>query len=427
MSDSGNNKTLKSINASGHAVPSSTLEKLGSAITSQNENGITCIAIGDENMGDDGVESFCTTLKDVQGGSLVTVDFALKSLSKEGLEVIGRVFGASNNLQNIILARNPKVGDDGLEALCTSAASKTSSCPFPVLKKLDLSDCNIGVKGIESLVTCLIGKEDTGEQRKSRFIDLCLNSNSLGNIACDPLVNLISGSPFQSSILQSLSLKNCSIGDEGVKKIADRFLKHQCGSLKTLDMSNNKIGTKGMKLLASAIKEAKDNISGLKEICLADNLIGEEGVVALADALIQKPCDDGNSTLTSLDLTNTNCGSSGATALINCSSISTLRLFNNKLGSSGFNEISPHLVGGHPNIVNLDLGGNRADGEAVSNLLRYILKDQDNFQNAMRTLELGGNENIDENLFNEVRNKRRELDIPQVKETPKDLPDDEEA
>ena len=377
-------------------------------------------------MGDDGVVSFCTSLKDVQGGSLVTLDFALKSLSKEGFKSIGSTFGASKKLQNLILARNPKVGDDGLEALCC-AASEVSSCPFPSLKKLDLSDCNIGAKGLESLVKCLIKKGNADEQGESRFIDLCLNSNPLGSIACDPLVNLISGSSLQPSILECLSLKNCSIGDDGIEKIADGFLNYQCSSLKTLDLSNNNITSKGMKLLASAIKEGKENISGLKEICLADNPIGEEGIIALADALIQKPHGDGNSTLTSLDVTNTNCGIGGAIALMKCSSIATLRLFNNNLGSSGINDISTYLIGGHPTIVNLDLGGNRAGGEAVSKLLKSILKDQDCFQNSMRTLELGGNENNDENLFNEVRDKRPEIDIPQVKETPKDQTDEKEA
>ncbi len=422
--DCGKNKTLESISASGHKVPEDALELLGSAIASQNGNRITRIAIGDEKMGDVGVASFCKGLKDVNGGSLKNVDFALKGISKVGAEMIGKVFGASSNLHTLILYRNPGIGDDGLITLCR-AALESASNPFPTLRRLDLSDCNIEYRGVESLVNCLIGEvEKVGEIRKeTQLIDLNLNSNPIGSDSCTSLKKLISIPSVDHSMVQSLSLKGCSIGDSGIETISGIFRDQQCRYLKTLDLSSNGIGLKGSLALAVALQEGRENINELKEIVLADNPIGEEGITALANSLTQHQNHEGNSMLAVLDLSNTNCGSGGAIALMKCSSLSSLRLFDNNLGSSGVEAISSHLVGGHACLKHLDLGGNRAEGNAISKLLKSIMTKQDNFKNSLITLELGGNENSDESLFEEVKGVRPELDIARDRETPKDLPD----
>ena len=417
--ESGKNTRLKSISASGHSIPNEALEELGSAIASLNHGGITCVVIGDQHMGDDGVISLCKHLKDVHGSTLETVDFSFKTLSKVGAEIIGHTFGASINLRDLVLSRNPDIGDDGLDALCR-AANAISPHPFPKLQKLDLSECNIGLKGLESLVDCLM-INDIVDITKNMLIDLNINSNPLGYDACNPIANLIVGPSPDMNILQSISMKNCSIGDKGLEIIANSFLKKNCGYLKKVDVSNNSIGAKGIKSLALAIVEGKDNIHELQELILADNQIGEDGIVALANALATQETNiDANATITILDLTNTNCGTGGADALMKCSSLSSLRLFNNNLGTTGIITISDHLIGGHPNLEHLDLGGNRANGAAVSKLLSCLLKDEESFKNKLKVLELGGNENNDESMFEKVRDKRRELDIPLVKETSKD-------
>eukprot|EP00551_Chaetoceros_affinis_P013016 CAMPEP_0203686862 /NCGR_PEP_ID=MMETSP0090-20130426/49280_1 /ASSEMBLY_ACC=CAM_ASM_001088 /TAXON_ID=426623 /ORGANISM="Chaetoceros affinis, Strain CCMP159" /LENGTH=475 /DNA_ID=CAMNT_0050556105 /DNA_START=2453 /DNA_END=3880 /DNA_ORIENTATION=+ len=425
---SGKNKTLKSISASGHAVPQDALELLGSAIASQNGNKIGSIAIGDEQMGDIGVVSFCKGLGDSNGGPLESADFAFKGISKEGAEMIGKAFGASKNLQSLILYRNPAIGDDGLHVLCT-AALESSSKPFPALRKLDLSDCNIGLKGVESLVKCLLGKEGSMNEIRdqSQLIDLNLNSNPIGSDSCASLKNLISIPSINFSMVHSLSLKGCSIGDGGIEAISSILQGHQCKFLTTLDLSSNGIGLKGALALGVALKEGKENINELKEIRLADNPIGEEGITALANSLAQHQNDDNNSTLAVLDLSNTNCGSGGAVALMKCSPLSSLRLFNNNLGSTGIEAISSHLEGGHAYLKHLDLGGNRAEGGAISQLLKSIMTKRTDFRNSLNTLELGGNENGDERLFEKVKAVLPELDIARDREAPKDLPDGEKG
>ena len=81
--------------------------------------------------------------------------------------------------------------------------------------------------------------------------------------------------------------------------------------------------------------------------------------------------------------------------------LTTLRLFNNRLGSDGFYAIAPLLQGGHPSIENLDLGGNNADEDAVVALLNSIadnntttgttINEGSNFTSTLSVLEIGGN------------------------------------
>jgi len=407
---SGKNHNLKSISASGHSVPSSALAKLGAALKSH--NGINHIAIGDENMGDEGVISFCSELKDVNGGTLETLDLTFKSISKEGAKIIGEVFASSENLKSLLLYRNPAIGDDGL-TIFSNAALAASPNPFTSLQHLDLSDCNISSKGVESLVECLIGHTTTD---RFRSINLTLNSNPLGSSSCDSLVRLISESKEECCMLKSLSLKNCSIGT-GLEMIAEAMVEHKCTGLELLDLSNNRIESVSALKFAASLEQGKHNINELKEIRLAENNIGEEAVIAIANSLEQLPGKKGgNSSVTVLDISNTDCGVSGAIVLMKCTSLLSLRLFNNKLGTAGFDAISAYLIGGHPNLQHLDLGGNRAEGKAVSQLLRNILTEQECYKSSLQTLELGGNENDDEALFEEARRKRPDLDIVRDRE-----------
>jgi Ran GTPase-activating protein (RanGAP) involved in mRNA processing and transport len=407
--ESGNSSNLKWISASGHSLSNESLELLGDAIASQKANGITQIAIGDENMGDEGVQSFCRSLKDVNGGSLECVDFALKSVTKDGAEVIGSVFAASTCFKKLILNRNPNLGSDGLSAICKASLQATPA-PFPVLETLNLSQCNIGPEGIDDLEKCLMAGNE------KRAIELNIDSNPLGPKVSNALSRMIAETNFHHSILKSLSLKNCAIGDEGLASLASCFLSNP-SCLEKLNLSNNNIGESGIKSLSNSIQGGRMNIQQLTEIDFSDNHIGEQGIITFAESMIQEENRDGNSTLTSLDLTNTNCGVGGVTILMKCTALRSLRLFNNKLGSTGIETISNFLIGGHPSLINLDLGGNKANGDSVAKLLKAVVVENDKFKSSLRTLELGGNENNDESLFEETRVKRPELDIPQVKET----------
>ena len=93
------------------------------------------------------------------------------------------------------------------------------------------------------------------------------------------------------------------------------------------------------------------------------------------------------------DLFITNCDIKGSCAAATSGSLSTLRLFNNQLGSEGFAALSSVLRGGHPALENLDLGGNDAGEEAVVALLTTVADTQGRAAVASKlsVLEIGGN------------------------------------
>lgn len=403
---SGKNTHLKSISASGHPVPPRALSALASAIASAPQKiisgGIQSIAIGDREMGDSGLIALCSTLEPYKGGTLETLDMSFKGITKIGMEVLGACFGASECVSSLNLSRNEEVSDDGVEIFCKTALRNAPSEPFAPLEYLDLSRCNIGPCGVRSLSECFVDGE---KKVRGALIDLMLVSNPLGKESCISLSKLISSPSHGKSSLVSLSLARCSIGDNGIEILVDSTKMRQCQGLKKLDLSHNNIGTFGAQKLSEALgfpkQESMVSLVDLRELCLNGNPLGSDGVCALTSSLVQRegidavPGSVGNSTLSVLDLSETACGSEGAIAALQCGRLSTLYLFNNKLGSLGFESIVPSLQGGHPSLQSLDLGGNNAKEPAVVRLLQaFLLKGNElnAVKSMLRTLIVGGNE-----------------------------------
>eukprot|EP00554_Chaetoceros_debilis_P000111 CAMPEP_0194096900 /NCGR_PEP_ID=MMETSP0149-20130528/57586_1 /TAXON_ID=122233 /ORGANISM="Chaetoceros debilis, Strain MM31A-1" /LENGTH=470 /DNA_ID=CAMNT_0038782901 /DNA_START=95 /DNA_END=1507 /DNA_ORIENTATION=- len=399
---SGKNNMLKSISASGHSIPSDALAKLGASLASEGGREISYIAIGDENMKDEGVESFCSALEAANGGSLESIDFGFKNMTSVGAEAFGMAFGPSN-IKRIELYRNRSIGDEGMIKMCSAACIK-SEIPFKELEMLDISECDISVEGIQALTKCLIGGD--GGNKRSSSIDLNASENPLGSEACTSLGKLIS-----TNAVCKLSLKKCALGDGGILSLVESFKVGKC-DVAMLDLSKNEISVKGALDLASSLAKQSSNISNLKEIILSDNQICDDGVLALANALQQSNCH-GNETLKVVDLSSTKCGVAGAIAMLKCSSLTSVRLFNNNLGSDGFEALTPLLEGGHPSLEHLDLGGNRAKESAVASLLTAIMVKYEPDISVLRTIELGGNEVGDEveRILKQMEIIRPEIDV----------------
>jgi len=349
--------------------------------------------------------------------------YTLTRRGKDGLQAIGRTFGSSNHLKQINLSRNQNIGNDGMITFATSIVKTTVSdnmASLPSLETLILSDCNIGPLGIQSLAQVLTPLTDN--IRRAQPINLTISSNPIGAEGCDTLSKLISipsdkegeggGGSSSPSILSHLFISQCSIGDEGLVNLlkssasTTTTMGHFSG-LSFLDLSENSITKDGVKVLAESLTRSWPDLVELK---LAKNELESEGVVALMKSLITRSDKVGhsteeeeekNTTLDNLDISCTNCGIEGAKAALMSGGLTTLRLFNNRLGSDGFYAIASLLQGGHPSIENLDLGGNNADEDAVVALLNSIadnntttgttINDGSNFTSTLSVLEIGGN------------------------------------
>ena len=320
------------------------------------------------------------------------------------MNIIGQTFGKSIQLQYLNLSRNPKIGNDGIIQFCQSATYQNMSSPFSNLQYLDLSECQIGSIGLNELVNCLLIQPQSQPSQPSQpspnknLLQLKLLDNPITNHGMTSIGRLIS-----SSKLSALILEKCQIDDDGIHLLTSSIQsKHH---LTKLDLSNNSIGVLGAQTLAQSFQNNTLFWNSLQELNLAGNPIGSQGTIDLCHSIATASI----STLTNLNLCQTNCGINGAIAAIQIPQLITLRLFHNQLQSDGFFQISTILS--QSNIVNLDLGGNSAKKDSVVALLRSLIPSDDtktdtdtdidttttttttkHHPTSLRVLEIGGNE-----------------------------------
>ena len=311
------------------------------------------------------------------------------------MHAIGKSFAASTHLTQLDLSRNNGIGNDGLVSFANAAneSAQHDVRALSMLEKVILSDCNIGPTGIQSLSEFILG---SNESKRSKPIDLTISCNPIGSQGCGFISNLCS-IPDRGSLVSQLHMSQCSIGDDGLKLLSNAATSNAAFSgLSVLDISENSITKDGIKTFAQSLVESWPNLVELK---IAKNELDDESLTSLMKSLItrsdgasEEQTDKKNSTLKNLDMSCTTCGIEGAKAALMSGGITTLRLFNNRLGSDGFHSIAPLLQGGHPSIENLDLGGNSADEVSVVALLHAIAeKDECGFISKLCVLEIGGN------------------------------------
>eukprot|EP00980_Cylindrotheca_fusiformis_P009989 scaffold2212_cov143-Cylindrotheca_fusiformis.AAC.7 len=390
------NNQLTSISASGHCIPPNALQTLGDAIFYNSHSRIRHLSIGDETMGDDGIQALLLGSSNRSEAASCTwkldhLDFGFKGITPIGMGILGQVLGPSD-IQTLELYRNGKIGNDGMATFCQGATGSNKTMgdiPFRSLQVLDISECNIGAKGMEELANCLIHQhqdpnDNDDSRRRRQPIDLMASINPLTSQSSAALGRLIS-----TNTLSRLSVKNCDLQDDVQSALG----------------------------LASILPSTQ-----WTELNLSKNEgIGSEGVIAIAKAL--GGVGTNTPTLRTLDLGATNCGTEGAIAMLQeCASLKSLRLFDNQLGSSGLEGLAPCLQGGHETLEHLDLGGNRANEAAVVSVLQAIITDvdKDNKNSVLHTLELGGNQGGDEVeriIRQELELIRPNLDVARDKPT----------
>lgn len=349
-------------------------------------------------MGDEGVVAFCAPLEIHHGGLIQSLDFEYKGLGPKGMEAIGRTFLSSKTLIELRLGRNSSIGDEGLISFVHAASLDGRMDIFPTLQRLDLSSCGIGPSGMAHLARII-----TARNAISSRICLTLDDNPLGESSCHSLSLLLT-----ASCLSSLSVKGCSISDEGLRILCSSISTMKLTGLSSFNLSDNRIGPTGAKYL-SEIVGVTSFMMDLKELNLSLNHLGSDGIFLITTALQQQHRTE----LLMLDLTCTNCGVEGAISALTCKSIGSLVLFNNSLGSAGIAALAPFLVGGHPNIKYLDLGGNMADAGAINEILNSLLQKNDMVENRLSTIIFGGNKTDDVvvDLVSQLALLRPELDI----------------
>ncbi|XP_042601952.1 NACHT, LRR and PYD domains-containing protein 12-like [Cyprinus carpio] len=177
------------------------------------------------------------------------------------------------NLKPFIGAQNP--ADEVLQKL------------LPVIKEsrsVQLYDCGVTDEGCAALASAL-------RSNPSHLRELNLSGNKLEvsglNLLSDELKDL-------HCRLEKLKLRDCGVTDEGCAALASG-LRSNPSHLRDLNLSGNKLGASGVKLLSDLLKDPRCKLEKLK---LRDCGVTDEGCAALASALRSNP-----SHLRELDLT----------------------------------------------------------------------------------------------------------------------------
>ena len=191
------NTYFKSLRASGHSVPASSLRRMGTAIATTKATSFCSVAIGDRNMGDEGVSAFCEGLS-AGDHSLESIDLSFKGMEATGFLTILQTMGEDKILKHLDLSRNQGIGNTDLSDIDKKVV-------FGSVKELDLSDCDISSALADQLFPLL--RPGTGNVKRTL---VRLSGNPIGEQGAESLKNL-----FLST--ESVYLSYCQLGDQGIE------------------------------------------------------------------------------------------------------------------------------------------------------------------------------------------------------------------
>ena len=176
---------------------------------------------------------------------------------------------------------------------------------------------------------------------------------------------------------------------------------------------------KGASLIADCL--SSQVFCKLEELNVAGNSLGEEGTRILVERGLKGRRSLGLPPLRHLDLSQTHCGVNQVALAIQEGSLTSLRVFENNLGSRGFYSLAHVMREGLPSTLeSLDLAGNNADKTSVLQLLESLLHrltTASRDPSCLKSLVIGGNQGgrVVEELIMRIDSVRPELHIARDK------------
>ncbi|XP_072892381.1 NACHT, LRR and PYD domains-containing protein 14-like isoform X3 [Hemitrygon akajei] len=227
---------VQDLRVNDNGLTASCSEDLASALRATPS--LTRLEVGNNNLGDSGVKTLSTALKD-----------------------------PNCKMQKLCLSKNGLTADCARDLTSIVAAN-------PTLTELDLDQNQLGDSGVEVLSEAL---------RKSNcnVQELSLNDNSLTASAAEHLASALGNNPS----LTALSLGDNNLGDSGVKLLSEALKTTDC-NIQELRLNNNGLTPSCAEDLASALVTS-DTLTGLN---LNDNNLGDSGVKVLNKALMHPDC-----------------------------------------------------------------------------------------------------------------------------------------
>uniref|UniRef100_A0A672M8J8 Si:dkey-23k10.2 n=1 Tax=Sinocyclocheilus grahami TaxID=75366 RepID=A0A672M8J8_SINGR len=269
---------------------------------------------------------------------------------KKGITTLVSVLSSKTSCLKELNMTKSNVNDSGLKLLC-AGLENPQCCDFLAstlrsnpshLKELDLSGNKITNSGLKSLSAEL-------QNPLCKLEKLCMRLCDITGEGCASLALVLSSNPSQ---LRELNLSGNKLGDLGMKVLADGLENPHC-KLEILRLRDCGISHEGCAALASA---RRSNPSHLRELDLSGNTFGDtglrsleycsitnEGCAVLASALKSNPSHLRELDLYMKNLQEEGCAALASTLRSNPSHLRELDLSQNKLGSSGVKKLSVAL------------------------------------------------------------------------------------
>ncbi|XP_072133139.1 uncharacterized protein [Mobula birostris] len=363
------------------------------------------LSLNDNKLGDSGVKLVSAALKNPES-NIQKLWLWNVGLTVSGAKDLSPAISTNRSLMELNLNDN-QLGESGVKLV--SAALRKAECK---IQKLWLRDVGLTDSGVEQLASAL--------STNPSLMELNLNDNKLG----DSGVKLVSEALRNSKCkIKKLWLRNVGLTDSGAQDLVSALRTNP--SLTELNLSANKLGDSGVKLVSAALRNleckiqklwlydvgltangAKEIIStlstnrSLKELSLNDNKLEDSGVKLVSAALRISECKMQKLWLSDVGLT-----ANGAKDLISTlsksRSLKELSLSDNNLGDSGVKLVSAALrdseckiqklwlwnvgltdsgagdlnaaLGGNPSLTVLNLNNNKLEDSGVK-LVSAVLK-----------------------------------------------------
>jgi Ran GTPase-activating protein (RanGAP) involved in mRNA processing and transport len=357
------NTHLLELYASGHAMDAATAATLAEALAENTT--LQSLCVGDDAFGDAGLAALAPGV--AKSASLRSLDLENKGVGDAGAAALGDALatarsGGCPSLRAINLARNPKLGPEGVAAVCAGAKNVANLTKL-ILRELDAR--GVAADAVAELVA---------SARRLAVLDL---SGATLDVAAGDIAKIRAGfnkrlekNQNQNDELSAedaaplaLELDGVRLGDDGAVALAGEDIigeKKGEGARSffpaRVSVRGCAVGADGARALARACGASTETL------VLRDNALGDAGALAVAAALSSTE----SSRLASLDLGCVGVGAAGAAAVARAArGVRDLSLFGNaSMGNEGlmaFASDDPETSQALSTLKSLDLGGCGAD------------------------------------------------------------------